>query len=149
MAKKKTDEKIRKQVKKELNAMLEEIGLTEEKDEKNQAVVASPEFQEKVDALEFIRREAEWLKRISAEEFAEWLIEQHDSYVEEINWKVSQNWLDGETSLDKQMIVTYIYHIFMFLEFREVTRIEPPVAQILKDRGYTDLLHILSVLGYI
>jgi len=98
--------------------------------------------------MEAIKAEKKWLQTATPQEFAEWLMNQHDEYVQNINWKVSQNFLDGETPMDKEMIIVYMYNLFVFLYYREIENIPEEVVNIIKEKGYVELLCILNVLGY-
>ncbi len=98
--------------------------------------------------MEAIKAEKKWLQTATPQEFAEWLMNQHDEYVQNINWKVSQNFLDGETPMDKEMIIVYMYNLFVLLYYREIENIPEEVVNIIKEKGYVELLCILNVLGY-
>ncbi len=100
------------------------------------------------DAIAFIKKEGEWLKTAKPEEYAKWLMEQHDQYVETINWQISQGFIEGRTYEDRYLIIMYMSNLCMFLGMREVDSIPREVVDILVENNYVDLVCILNVLGF-
>lgn len=100
------------------------------------------------DVFAFIKQERDWLRTATPQEFAQWLMDQHDQYVETINWQVSQGFMDGKTYEDKYLIIMYMNNLCMFLGIREVDSIPQTVIDILVEHNYVDLVCILNVLGY-
>lgn len=100
------------------------------------------------DALRIIKEDAKYLESCAPEQFAEWLIGIHSRAVSNIEFSVSQMFLDGETAQDKYLIIQYQLDLFMFLESRGITHIGQDIVDILKEKNEVHLLCIFNVLGY-
>ncbi len=137
----KSDEELLVEVKKDLEEEISKIPK-----EVLEKEIEATKQQE--DAIAFIKNERDWLRSASHEDFAKWLMEQHDQYVETINWQVSQNFIEGKTYEDKYLIIMYMNSLCMFLGMREVDSVPREVVDILVENNYVDLVCILNVLGF-
>lgn len=104
---------------------------------------------------EIIENESKELKKdidifnsLTEEEKAYWVIEKHNSFVETINWTLQQDFLNGDSSFDRYLIITYIQQLTNLLTIYNVEFTKIMIGVLIKE-NCVELLAILNVLNYI
>ena len=102
------------------------------------------------EALRLINEEKHWLhNKATAEEIADWLIDQHEQYIQHINYTVQHMFLEGTDYTSRYMKLVYMNQLFTFLQYREIEYFDKEVGQHLANKNEGELLEILQVLNYI
>lgn len=89
------------------------------------------------------------VKAMGGKELAEWLIDKHDDFVETVNYQISQDFLNGDTAMDRYLIVMYIAELSNLLTAYEIEPFDKDFINVLVEKNYAELLSILNVLNYI
>jgi len=150
-----SDAELKKEVQEDLNKFLKDI--PKEKNNKKKPIkkidkpkkVFNTEDEMLKEYLRVISEERVKLNEKSDSEIADWLIETHNNYVNTINELAKTDFLNPQSPEDRYQIVFYVYSLWLYLESRELEKFSEEVVRILNEKGYSKLINILDVLGYI
>jgi hypothetical protein len=95
-----------------------------------------------------LKKDIDIFNSLTEEEKAYWVIEKHNSFVETINWTLQQDFLNGDSSFDRYLIITYIQQLANILTIYDVEFTKIMIGVLIKE-NCVELLAILNVLNYV
>ena len=95
------------------------------------------------------KKKGEELMALSPEDFTDWLIDLHNSYIEFLNYTYEQDWLNSTEMQTRFYIANYVMEIVKLFSKFEIDELPEGVVEILIEKIETELLLILHVLNYI
>lgn len=89
------------------------------------------------------------VKKMTASELAEWLVEKHEEFVSTLDAMFQCNSMDPQDFDDRCLKILYINELNTLLHTHEIEDITEEMTDIMKEKNCVDLLVVLHVLGFI